>query len=266
VARIKGDIAWQRQQGYNADWLGDEELRERCPGVTGDALGAMLAPEDGAVDPRALHDALLASAREHGVTITLGHRVDGVVIESGRARAVKCGDQNIAAGAVLVAAGAWSARLQGLPAPLTVEPIRGQMLSYDWPEGRPPAIIYGGTSYVLKRGPEALVGTTMEHAEFDASTTEEGLQIVAAKGVRIYPDLEGAEVRRQWAGLRPVTPDGHPYLGRDPRVEGLWYATGHGRNGILLAGITGELTAQMMAGDKVEYDLTPLDPGRFWQF
>jgi glycine oxidase len=155
-----------------------------------------------------------------------------------------------------------------LPRPLSVEPVRGQMLAYDWPPDEPPAIVYSARGYVVKRGPEAIVGSTMEHVGFDASVTSEGRERIAQVGARIYPALDGATPLRSWAGLRPGTPDGQPIIGADPDVSNLWYATGHGRNGILLAGVTGELVAYLFgggAGDGLEYDLAPIRPDRFWK-
>jgi glycine/D-amino acid oxidase-like deaminating enzyme len=103
----------------------------------------------------------------------------------------------------------------------------------------------------------------MERVGFAATTTAEGVASVLETARRIYPALADATVKRAWAGLRPGTPDGRPVIGVDPVIENLWYATGHGRNGILLAGITGELLAQEYAEEELEYDLTFLSPSRF---
>jgi glycine oxidase len=139
------------------------------------------------------------------------------------------------------------------------------MAALDWPAGEPAAIIYGGGggTYVLERGGEAIAGSTMEQAGFATGVTEDGLRQVYRSVRRIYPALTELPVKRTWAGLRPGTPDNRPILGRDPEVENLWYATGHGRNGILLAGMTGDFLAQLYAGDELEHDLSSMDPGRF---
>jgi glycine/D-amino acid oxidase-like deaminating enzyme len=108
----------------------------------------------------------------------------------------------------------------------------------------------------------------MEHVGFDASVTPEGREHVARVAARLYPALAEAPVRRSWAGFRPGTPDGRPMVGADPDITNLWYATGHGRNGILLAAVTGELIAHLLRGepsDGLEYDLAPLRPDRFWK-
>ena len=92
---------------------------------------------------------------------------------------------------------------------------------------------------------------------------------LATTAACLYPALEGQPVRRSWAGLRPCTPDGQPIIGPDADWPNLWYATGHGRNGILLAAVTGEIIAHLLGGnpsDQLEIDLTPVRPSRFWQF
>ncbi len=165
---------------------------------------------------------------------------------------------------MVVAAGCWSGRLKGLPRPISIEPMRGQMIALPWPGGEPPAIVYGGTGYVLKCGHEALAGTTMENAGFDPAVTDEGIESISYNLRRLYPALDRSKIVRSWAGLRPATPDGQPLVGPDPEVAGLWYATGHGRRGILLGPLTGDLLSSLYAGETPDYDLAPMDPGRFW--
>jgi glycine oxidase ThiO len=260
----KGEIAWQRQSGFMADWLTPDELREHAPGIAPEALGAAFAPEDGALEPVLLRDALLDSAESRGARLIQGERVDEVLIEGGAITGVRTTATHIECGALVLAAGCWSGRIVGLPRPVSVEPIRGQMVSLDWPMEEPRIIAYGGGGYVVFRGGEALAGSTMEHVGFDASVTSGGVNHLLDIARRLFPPLRETSVRRTWAGLRPGTPDGRPMLGRDPEIPNLWYATGHGRNGILLAGITGEVLAQLFLGEEVEHELEPLDPGRFW--
>jgi len=262
--RLMGSVAWQRQQGYHAEWLNREELRERAPGVSPAALGAALAAEDGMLNPVALCDAFLRSAVAKGATLARGEPVEGIVIENDQVTGVRTPSGLRAAGAVVVAAGCWSGRIGGLPRPLSVEPVRGQMAAFAWPKGEPMAVMFGGGGYVLARGAEALAGATMEFAGFDASVTDAGIAHVTAVARRTYPALERAAPTRVLAGLRPGTPDGRPFLGRDPAVSNLWYATGHGRHGVLLAAITGEIIAGLWSERQSEFDLSPMDPGRFW--
>ena len=266
VAERKSEVAWQRQSGFTAEWLTPEEVRERAPGISGKIQGAAYAPEDGSVDPQALLNAMRKSAEAKGVTTILGEEVTSLTIGEGGIEGIQTDKRSISAGAVVLAAGAWSSKIRGLARPLSVEPIRGQIASLDWPTDELPAIVYGAGGYVIKREHEAIAGSTMEHVGFDTTVTDEGLSRICQIASAIYPALTNAEVRSSWAGLRPQTPDGRPIIGPDPNIAGLWYATGHGRNGILLAGYTGELLAQLHSGEQIEHDLCCINPDRFWNW
>jgi glycine oxidase len=265
AAQLRDAVAQQRQAGLRCDWLEADEVAERFPGAASapGCRGALFAPEDGAVDPPALTAALLADARRLGVT-TVTERV--VRVESGlgvgRATGVALAHGTIAAAHVVIAAGAWSPRIGGLPRPLPVEPVRGQMAAARWPAGTPPAVLYSDHGYVLARGGEALMGSTMEHVGFDGRVTEVGIAQIVRGAARLLPALGAAPPTRTWAGLRPVTPDGRPIVGADPEVSGLWYATGHGRNGILLAALTGEIVADLLTKGETDVDIAALTPGR----
>jgi glycine oxidase len=262
-------VASHRQQGLNAEWLSAGELRERCPGIQPEVRGGLLAPEDGAVEPLAVLEGLLVTATQRGARLTRGEQVIAVDAGDGQVTGVRTPRGHRPAGAVVIAAGAWSGRIGGLPRPLSVEPVRGQMLAYPWPADEPGAVVFGAGGYALRRGTEALVGATMEFAGFEATTTEPGRSHLADVAARIYPALRDAPIQRSWAGLRPCTPDGKPIIGQDTVYPNLWYATGHGRNGVLLAPITGEVVAHLITGypsEQLEIDLTPLRPARFWHF
>jgi glycine/D-amino acid oxidase-like deaminating enzyme len=125
----------------------------------------------------------------------------------------------------------------------------------------PSAILYHDHGYVLRRGDSALMGSTMEHAGFDARITTEGQARIVEGARRLLPSLQGAT--SAWAGLRPLTPDGLPLIGADPELDGLWYATGHGRNGILLAALTGDVLADLITTGTTDVDISVFRPDRF---
>ena len=260
--RLKQDVASQRQAGLRCDWLDGDEVRERWPGAAPDCLGALFAPEDGAVDPQALARACLADARRLGAALQ-PEQVERIEVANGRATGVISPRGVTAAEHVVIAAGVWSPQIAGLPRPLAVEPLRGQMAATAWPDGTPPAILYHEHGYVLARGAGAVLGSTMERAGYSAPVTNEGLAQIFRGAVRLLPTLLTQAVTRTWAGLRPVTPDGRPILGRDPDVAGLWYATGHGRNGILLAALTGAIIAELLTTGETEVDISALRVDRF---
>jgi glycine oxidase len=264
VDALREAIAWQRQSGFTVEWISTDELLALHPGVAPTAMGAALAPEDGGIDPAALQRALLSSAEHrHGATM-VAEAAEQLLFEGERVCGVRTASGTHGAGAVVIAAGAWSARVRGLPRSLPVEPVRGQIATFPWPDDEPPAIVYGGHGYVMERDGTAIAGSTMERVGFDATTTPEGIAKVREIAGRIFPALVGTEPTETWAGLRPMSPDGRPVIGRDPLVPNLLYATGHGRNGILLAAMTGDLIAQIQMDEEIDCDLGPVDPARIW--
>lgn len=264
VASQKVTLTWQRQAGFPVDWLPPDEVRALAPGVGPDVLGATLAPEDGALNPMVLRDAMLECALQHQGAALLPEGAEQLVFEGERVAGVRTAGGTLTADAVVVAAGCWSGKVRGLPRSLPVEPVRGQILCLPWPENDPPVVMYCGTGYVMERGGQAICGSTMERVGFDSATTDDGLRGIREMVSRIYPALGAVESLDSWAGLRPMAPDRHPIVGPDPVVGNLWYATGHGRNGILLAAMTGELIAALYTGEEIEYDLSPISPARLW--
>jgi glycine oxidase len=262
ATRLKEEVAHQRQAGLRCDWLEGDDVRERWPGAAPDCQGALFAPEDGAVDPPALTRACLADARRLGATL-FAEKVEGLALTQQRVSGVVTARGTTAVEHAVLAAGVWSPQLHGLPRPLPVEPLRGQMAATAWPEGSPRAILHHEHGYVLARGGDAVIGSTRERAGYDARVTNEGLAQIFRGAVRLLPSLLTQPVKRMWAGLRPVTPDGRPILGPDPEVERLWYATGHGRNGILLAALTGELIADLLTTGKTDVDIAQFRVDRF---
>jgi glycine oxidase len=261
AGELRSKVAWQQAQGHRSEWLDPSEIRRRWPWL-GPTAGALWAPQDGALDPQRLVEALRADAERLGAVLVTdravkldrqGARVTGVTGEAGR----------YPAGDVVLAAGAWSGLVEGLPRPIPVQPVRGQMAALAWPAAIPRAILYHRDCYLLARGGEAIIGSTMEQVGFRPEVTAAGLGRIFAATVVLCPSLIRSKVKRTWAGLRPMTPDGLPIIGREPLSEGLWYATGHGRNGILLAGITGLVVRRLVNGEVPGVNLHAFAADRF---
>ncbi len=263
AAELKSRVAWQRQQGHLVDWFDADEIKARWPWL-GPTHGGLWAPRDAALDPERLVAALLADARRAGATMTTD-RVDRVLSQGNRVTGV-AGQERHSAEHVIIAAGAWSGSIGGTPRPLPVQPIRGQMAAFPWPEGIERAIVFRRGAYLVAREGEAIAGSTMEHAGFNSQVTAAGLARIFTGVTALCPALANLEVTRTWAGLRPMTPDGLPIIGAEPRMQGLWYATGHGRNGILLAGITGVILRQLLSGEEPVEAMEPFRPERFFDW
>jgi glycine oxidase len=271
IARIAGDdgeagelrskVASQQREGHTVAWLEPSEVRRRWPWL-GPTVGALWSERDGALDPGQLVHALLTDARHHGAEV-VSDRVTAIEQTGGRISGVSGKAGRYSAHDVVVAAGAWSGQIAGLPRTIPVQPVRGQMAALPWPAGIGRAIVYHKDCYLLARGQEAILGSTMEYVGFQPEVTPDGIARIFAATVTLCPGLVRSKLRRTWAGLRPVTPDGLPIIGPEPRLSGLWYATGHGRNGILLAGLTGVLVLQLLSGERPAEDLSPFIPERF---
>ena len=264
ATELRSKCAWQRQHGHLADWLDADEVRARWDWLSPTA-GALWAPREGALEPTKLVSALLADAERLGAVV-LQETVTAIDQRGDRAVGVIGRNGRYAAGDVILAAGSWSGTVEGLPRPLAVAPVRGQMAALPWPEGARRGIVYGYGCYLLARGDEAIAGSTMEYVGFRPEVTAAGLARLFAGVTALCPTLTRASVTRTWAGLRPVTPDGLPIIGAEPRLPGLWYATGHGRNGILLAGITGVVLRQLLDGEPTVEDIDAFSPSRFWSW
>jgi glycine oxidase len=255
AARLRARVEAQCAMGLEAEWLDRAALAARHPGIGPAALGALLAPRDACVNNVTLTAALLADAARHGAEIADHEEAMQVLIQAGRVAAVATARRRYSSGAVVVAAGAWSGRLAGLPRPLPVEPVRGQMAAVTWPTGEPAGVLFGRHVYVVPRGEDALLGSTMERAGFEKDTTAGGLAHIFEETAALLPVLRAQRVHRVWAGLRPMTPDGRPLIGADPEVAGLVYATGHGRNGILLGPLTGEIVRDLVLEGTTTFDI-----------
>lgn len=263
VEVLRERVAWQRQHGHHCEWLDPDEVRRDWPWV-GRTLGGLLAPRDGCVDPVRVVEAFRAEATRAGAELVTD-QISSLTRSGGKVTGVQ-GRAWHPAEHVVISAGAWSGRLGNLPRPVSVEPVRGQMVAYAWPRGVEPSIVFGLGGYLLHRHGEAFAGTTMEHAGFTSEVTEAGVAEIRARAETLMPSLTGSGILRAWAGLRPGTPDGLPIVGREPDLRGLWYATGHGRNGVLLAGITATMIAQLLEGEATLEEIHALRPERFWNW
>jgi glycine oxidase ThiO len=249
----------------NSPWRSPNEVRELEPSLA-PTRGGVLSELDGYVDNVALMDALEAATRAQKPRI---REVDGLVsrLELTRDSAtlvLSLGDRVSCAAAVL-AAGAWSTSIQGVPRTLPLFPLKGQMIRYESADarssvalGRP---VYGAGVYVVSRGgSRILVGATSENAGFDISLTEEAALGLKNGVVQLLPQFAGVPPANQWSGIRPMTTDSLPVLGQDPDFPALIYACGHSRNGILKAPLTGTCVRQLFLGEPCDHDLSPFSP------
>jgi len=171
------------------------------------------------------------------------------------------GGRVVEASRVVLAAGAWSSAIAGLPRRIPVRPLKGQMLAVGGV--RLQHAVMGDEIYLVPRASEIAIGATVEEADFDVTVVPESIEDLRQSAIRVCPALRDAPVVRSWAGIRPATPDMLPILGADPSDERLIYACGHSKNGILLAPATAAAIAALAVGDAAPFDLTPFRADRF---
>jgi len=243
---LRARRSWQSAAGLRAELV-------THPG----ARLALWQPDDGVVDNRKLVVAL-RSALDRARVPVLRARAVRLRFGGEALDAVETDREVLPTGAAVVAAGAWSGEIAGAGiAPGALVPVRGQMIAYDVP---PPAtVLFGAGGYAVPRPGRVLVGATVEHEGFDKSTTPEGLAFLREVAARLLPQLAALRPAEHWAGLRPGSRDGLPLLGRTR--PGVVVATGHYRNGILLAPATAELVVQLVEGASPES--SAFAPGRF---
>ena len=265
VAPLQAQVGAQGAMGLKAEWLDRAALLRRHPGIGPAALGALFAPDDARVNNVTLTAALLADAVRYGAEVADHEEATEIVITAARVTAVATVRRRYGTSAAVVTAGAWSPSLRGLPRALPIEPVRGQMAIVTWPAGEPVGVLFGRHVYIVPRADDALLGSTMEHAGFAKDTTPDGLGQIFTGTAALLPAIASQRIHRSWAGLRPVTPDGRPLIGADPEVAGLWYATGHGRKGILLGPLTGEIIRDLVLDGATGWDISSCAVTRFDQ-
>ncbi len=264
---IEHRFNWQSRAGLSVERLTVDEARSFEPCINREARGALRFPLDTQVENRRLVAALSAAVAKLGVDVFSGTEVESLVVERGRVCGLKTSRGRINAPVVVVASGAWASHLMASEegaSPIKIEPVRGQMLCFEARPQRARHVIYSPRGYVVPRlDGRLLAGSTTERAGFDKSVTAGGVYSILAHALEIAPALAGLPLVDAWAGLRPRAVDDWPIIGASTTTEGLFYAVGHYRNGILLAPITARLVADEIRSNVRSPLLKAFTPERF---
>jgi glycine oxidase len=246
-------------------WLDAAEVRRLEPKASPKTVAAMLTPDAQYADPLRLTQAIGAAARRAGATIHENTPVTRFLRRGDRIAGLRTPGGVYEGDTVLLAGGPWTMALaKRLGANIPVRPVRGQMLSLEGPPGGLSHMIWGANAYLIPREDgQTYVGATVEEAGYRKHTTAAGLRSLRAGAAAVVPALADAKERRSWAGLRPGTPDDMPIMGRLPGWSNAWVSTGHFRNGILLAAVSGQLMAKSMIAGQADALLQELSPTRF---
>lgn len=280
LASLRRTLAVQREHGIRVEEMDVDALRELEPHITGDAVGAAHYPDDSQVMPMMVVNRLLSLARERGARVTAGCEVTGLLRSGDRVVGVRTTHGDLAAGAVVNAAGPWAAQIADFAGTrLAVAPRRGYVMVT---ERLPPRVfhkVYAAeyiddvgtsdsslqTSPVVESTPAGsiLIGSSRERVGFSDAISREALRRMAAAAVELFPFLRDVRVLRHYHGFRPYSEDHTPLIGPDPGAPGLWHATGHEGAGIGCSVGTGRLLAQQIRGEEPDIDMSPFDPARF---
>jgi glycine oxidase len=264
-------VAACRSMEVKAEAISATEARRLEPAVASTVRAAAFFPEEAMVEPRALMDAAVEAARAAGAEIHANCDVQTLAIEGGRCTGVILDGERIVAGHVVIAAGCFSRQIfaadsearRRLAPFLPTRPVRGQMIALQPRDTTLARAVRSVRGYVVPRSNGWIVaGSTVEEAGFDKRTTAEGLQKIRKAAIELVPDLAFAEIVESWCGLRPGTPDGLPILG-PVDLEGVILATGHFRNGILLAPVTAQLVKKWITQVEMPALLDTYSPSRF---
>jgi glycine oxidase len=268
VIALQAVLAKQQQLLPGLRWLSAESAQTAEPLLSSKVKGVLLSPYEYNVSAPQLTLAYARGAVLHGARIFTGRSVDRLLLRGQRVVGVETNLGQIYAEHVILAAGAWTAKWHVKNALPAIQPIKGQMLAL-----RPApnirllhTIYYQGLSYLVPKADGSIyVGATSENAGFDKTVNASGIATLLATVAEIAPRLLEGAFERTWIGLRPKSTDGLPLLGASRSRPGLWLASGHYRNGILLGPLTGYILAELIQGRAAPFDLdlSAYDPDRF---
>src|SRR6266436_1718947 len=262
-AELSTIIALHHGLGLKAEPLRAEDARELEPALSEDVEAAVLRPDECSVDNRALTSAVLDAAQHSGAEVFPGNGAKAIWREGDRCRGLILQNEKAEAKWTIIAAGSFSAAIEGVAAYAPVRPAKGQMVALRAEDVKMERVLWSEHIYLVPRNDgRILAGATVEYAGFDKRTTAGGIEKILSAAIELAPGLANARIEETWAGLRPDSPDHLPTLG-PANLEGLLMATGHFRSGILFTPITARLIREWITEQKVSMDWDRFSPLRF---
>ena len=258
-------LALHRGAGLRAEALSGHEAREIEPALTGELRAAIHRPDEASLDNRLFTEATLEAARRKGAEIFPGDGAKALWTDGNTCKGLQLQNGRVEARWTVIAAGCFSARIEGIAAYAPVTPAKGQMMALRCEAVKLRKDLWSGHMYLVPRNDGRIIaGSTVEYEGFDRSVTVAGMKKILSGAISLVPALESARIEETWAGLRPDSPDHLPILGPTD-LEGLLIATGHFRSGILLTPVTAQLIREWVTAQKVSEDWAPFSPMRFQQ-
>src|SRR6266404_3567600 len=262
-AELSTIIALHHGLGLKAEPLRAEDARELEPALSEEAEAAVLRPDEASVDNRALTAAILEAAQQSGAEIFSGNSAKAIWREKNRCVGLILQNEKVEAKWTIIAAGCFSAAIEGIAPYAPVRPAKGQMAALRADDLKIDRVLWSEKIYLVPRNDGRIVaGATVEHAGFDKRVTAGGIEKILSSAIELAPGLANARIEETWAGLRPASPDHLPILGPTD-IDGLLIATGHFRSGILLTPIPSRFVRQWITEQRVSVDWERFSPLRF---
>ncbi len=262
-AELSTIIALHHGLGLKAEPLRAEDARELEPALSEEVEAAVFRPEEGSVDNRTLTAAILKAAERSGAEIFSGDGAKAIWRDGDRCAGLVLQNEKVEAKWTIIAAGCFSATIEGIAPYVPVRPAKGQMAALRADDLKMERVLWSETIYLVPRNDgRILAGATLEYVGFDKRTTAGGIEKILSAAIDLAPGLANARLEETWAGLRPDSPDHLPILGPTD-VDGLLIATGHFRSGILLAPVTARLVREWITEQRVSADWDRFSPLRF---
>jgi glycine oxidase len=271
VTRRDAMVTEFRQLGLAAEAMSPDDTRKHEPSLAPHARAVAWLRDEATVDPRLLVEAVLAAATQRGAEIRANRGVDALIYEGKACVGVFVGGQKLAAKHVIVAAGSFCSTIadatheahEQLRQYAPVHPVRGQMLALRSPTVQLKKVLRSEYGYLVpRRDGRIIAGSTLENAGFVKQVTPQGVRQILDAALELAPALVDAKIVEDWSGLRPGTPDQLPIIGPTD-IPGLWLATGHYRNGILLAPATAKIMRDWIVTGKSNFNAESFSPLRF---
>ncbi|HUE54324.1 MAG TPA: glycine oxidase ThiO [Candidatus Udaeobacter sp.] len=262
-AELSTIIALHHGLGLQAEPLRAEDARELEPALSEEVKAAVLRPQECSVDNRALTYAVLEAAKRSGTEIFSGNAARAIWRDGNRCAGLLLQNEKIEAKWTIIAAGSFSAAIEGVATYAPVRPAKGQMVALGAEDVSIERVLWSEKVYLVPRNDgRILAGATVEYAGFDKRPTAGGIAKILSAAIDLAPGLANARIEETWAGLRPDSPDHLPILGPTD-LDGLLMATGHFRSGILLTPITARLVREWITAQRVSVDWDRFNPLRF---
>ena len=267
--KLKINYNFLKKNKVNISWLSGNKIREKEPYVSNNVISGFYSPEDHHVNNRYILDALMTILKKNKKNCVLKQNteVQGIITNKNQVIGVKTKKETIKTKEIIVCSGAWTNKIKNIEVKeVPIRPVKGQMVCLKIPKETSilKHILWRENVYLVPRdNSDLIIGATEEEMGFDKSLTAGGIYNLLKVAREILPAIEDLPIIESWSGLRPTTRDEAPIVGPSKKIKGLIYATGHHRNGILLAPLTSSVIKNYYLRGKIENDFNSLKPGRF---